>query len=51
MAPWVYDEKFLMGMQFLFRMLSFIVGEDNDLEHPTQEQEEHRTTMTGFELP
>jgi hypothetical protein len=51
MAQWVYDEKFLTGMRFMFRMLTFIVGEDNDLEHPTQEQEEQRTAMTGFELP
>jgi hypothetical protein len=40
MTTWVYDEKFLMGMRFLFEMLSFTVREDNDLEHPTQEQEE-----------
>jgi hypothetical protein len=37
MAPWVYDEKFLMDMWFMFETLSFTVGEDDDLEHPTQE--------------
>jgi hypothetical protein len=40
MAPWIYDEKFPMGIRFLFRTLPFTVGEDDDLEHPTQEQEE-----------
>jgi hypothetical protein len=51
MALWVYDEKFLMGMQFLFGTLSFTAGEDDDLEHPAQEQEERSTTMIGFEFP
>jgi hypothetical protein len=51
MTTWVYDEKFLMGMRFLFEMLSFTVREDNDLEHPTQEQEERRMMTTGFEFP
>jgi hypothetical protein len=51
MTTWVYDEKFLMGMQFLFEMLSITMREDNDLEHPTQEQEERRTMTTGFEFP
>jgi hypothetical protein len=32
MAPWVYDEKFAMDMQFLFRTLMFTVGEDGNLE-------------------
>jgi hypothetical protein len=40
MAPWVYDEKFPTGVRFLFRTLSFIAEEDDDLEHPAQEQEE-----------
>jgi hypothetical protein len=39
MALWIYNKKFLMGIQFLFRTLSFTVGEDDDLEHPAQEQE------------
>jgi hypothetical protein len=39
-ALWVYDEKFLMGMQFLFRMLSFTMGEDDNIEHLAQEQDE-----------
>jgi hypothetical protein len=50
MASYVYDEKFLTGMRFLFRMLSFMMGEDDDLEHPTQEQEDQRTTTIGFEF-
>jgi hypothetical protein len=33
MALWVYDEKFLTGVLFLFRMLPFTVGEDDCLEH------------------
>jgi hypothetical protein len=36
MTQWVYDEKFLMGMQLLFRMLPFTVKENDDLEHPTK---------------
>jgi hypothetical protein len=51
MAPWVYNEKFLTGMQFLFGTLSFMVGEDDDLEHLTQEQEEWRTMMIVVEFP
>jgi hypothetical protein len=50
MAPWIYDEKFLTGMQFLFRTLSFTVGEYDDLEHLAQEQEERRMTMINFEF-
>jgi hypothetical protein len=40
MAPWVYDEKFLMGMQFLFGTLPF-----------TAVQEEQHTMTIGFEFP
>jgi hypothetical protein len=43
MALWVYDKKFLADMQFLFGTLSFTTGEDDNLEHSTQEQEERRT--------
>jgi hypothetical protein len=50
MASWIYDEKFLMDMRFLFRMLSFMVKEYDDLEHPAQEQEEWHTTTIGFEF-
>jgi hypothetical protein len=32
-------------------MLPFTVGEDDDLEHPTQKQEERRMTTIGFEFP
>jgi hypothetical protein len=35
-----------MGMQFMIEMLSFKVGEDDDLEHLTQEQEERMMTST-----
>jgi hypothetical protein len=31
MPSWIYDEKFLMGMQFLFETLSFIAAHDDDL--------------------
>jgi hypothetical protein len=34
----------------MFRTRSFTAGEDNNLEHPTQEQEEWRTTTIGFEF-
>jgi hypothetical protein len=50
MALWIYDEKFLTGMQFLFRTLPFTVGEYDDLEHLAQEQEERRMTMISFEF-
>jgi hypothetical protein len=50
MASWVYDEKFPMGTQFVFRTLLFTAGQDDDLEHPTQEQEERRTTTIDFEF-
>jgi hypothetical protein len=35
MDPWVYDEKFLVDVRFLFGMLPFTMEEDDDLEHPT----------------
>jgi hypothetical protein len=50
MAMWIYDEKFLTDMRFLFRTLSFTVGKDDDLERPAQEQEERRTTTIGFKF-
>jgi hypothetical protein len=34
----------------MFRTLPFTVAEDDDLERPTQEQEQRRTTTIGFEL-
>jgi hypothetical protein len=37
MAPWIYDKKFSVGTHFMFGMLSFMAGEDDDLEHLTQE--------------
>jgi hypothetical protein len=51
MTPWVYGEKFLMGMRLLFGTLPFTAVQDDDLERPTQEQEEQHTTMIGFEFP
>jgi hypothetical protein len=51
MTLWVYDEKFLIGMQFLFKTLQFTMGEDDNPEHLTQEQEDQRTTMNNFEFP
>jgi hypothetical protein len=50
MAPWIYDEKFLTDMRFLFGTLPFMAGEDDDLEHSSQEQEERRTMTIGFEF-
>jgi hypothetical protein len=37
MVLWIYDEKFLTNVRFLFGTLSFTAEEDDDLEHPTQE--------------
>jgi hypothetical protein len=37
MATWIYDKKFLTGIQFLSETLPFTTVEDDDLEHPTQE--------------
>jgi hypothetical protein len=31
MTSWIYDEKFPMGMQFLFGTSSFIVAHNDDL--------------------
>jgi hypothetical protein len=50
MASWIYEEKFLMSMRFMFGTLTFAAGEDDDLEEPTQEQEERRTMMIDFEF-
>jgi hypothetical protein len=50
MTPWIYDDKFLTDMRFLFRTLSFTTEEDDNLECPTQEQEERRTTTIDFEF-
>jgi hypothetical protein len=40
-----------MGMQFLFKMLPFTAGEDDDLEHLAQEQEERHMMTIDFEFP
>jgi hypothetical protein len=50
MTPWIYDKEFLVGTQFMFETLSFTVGEDDDLEHLAQEQEERRTTTIRFKF-
>jgi hypothetical protein len=50
-TPWIYDKKFSAGTQFIFGMLPFTVGEDDDLERPTQEQEERHTTTIDIEFP
>jgi hypothetical protein len=50
MAMWIYDENFLTGIQFLSGTLSFTTVEDDDLERPTQEHENRRTTTIGFEF-
>jgi hypothetical protein len=38
MASWIYYEKFLTDMRFLFGTLPFTTEEDDDLEHPAQEK-------------
>jgi hypothetical protein len=48
MAPWIYDKRFSAGTQFVFRTLLFTMGEDDNLEHPTQEQEERCMMTIGF---
>jgi hypothetical protein len=50
MAPWIYDEKFLTDIQFLPGTLPFTAVKDDDLERPTQEQEEWCTMTIGFEF-
>jgi hypothetical protein len=50
MAPWVYNEKFPTGIQFLSGTLPSTAVEDDDLECPTQEQEEWCTKTIGFEF-
>jgi hypothetical protein len=50
MTQWIYYEKFLTDMRFLFGMLSFMTEEDDDLERLTQEQEERHTTTIDFEF-
>jgi hypothetical protein len=49
-APWVYNGKFLTGMLILFKMLPFTAGEDDDLEHLAQEQEERHMMMISFKF-
>jgi hypothetical protein len=45
MSMWIYDKKFLTGIQFLSGTLPFMTVEDDDFEHPAQEQERHMTTI------
>jgi hypothetical protein len=35
-APWIYYDKFLTDMRFLFGTLPLTVGKDVDLERPAQ---------------
>jgi hypothetical protein len=37
MASWIYEEKFLTDMQFLFETSSFTTAHDDDLEHLAQQ--------------
>jgi hypothetical protein len=37
MASWIYGDKFLTGMQFLFGTSSFTAMHDDDLEHSAQQ--------------
>jgi hypothetical protein len=50
MVTWIYSEKLLTIIQFLSETLPFTTVEDDDLQRPTQEQEERRTTTIGFEF-
>jgi hypothetical protein len=50
MVTWIYDKKFLTGIQFLSRMLPFTMVEDDGLQRLTQEQEERHTITIGFEF-
>jgi hypothetical protein len=50
MMAWIYDEKFLTAIQILCGKLSFTLVERDDLQHPTQDQEEWRTMTIDFEF-
>jgi hypothetical protein len=41
----------MIDVRFMFETLSFMVEEDDNLEHPTQELEERRTMTIGFDFP
>jgi hypothetical protein len=49
-TSWIYYEKFMMDMRFMFGTLPFTAEEDDDLERSAQEQEERRTTTIDFEF-
>jgi hypothetical protein len=51
MAPWVYDEKFLVGTQFLFGTLMFTAGEDENLELQVQDPPSHQWAPIYVEAP
>jgi hypothetical protein len=40
----------MIDVRFMFETLSFMVEEDDNLEHPTQELEERRTMTIGFDF-
>jgi hypothetical protein len=50
-VSWKDDIKFPAGMQFLFKTLLFMVGEDGDLELQAHDHEERCTTPIAFEYP
>jgi hypothetical protein len=50
MMSWIYDEKFLTGMRFLFETWPVTVREDDNLEQPAQEQEEWCTMTINFKF-
>jgi hypothetical protein len=49
-APWIYYEKFLADIRFLFRTLSFTMKKDDDLDRLAPKQEERCTTTIGFDF-
>jgi hypothetical protein len=49
-VSWIYYEKFLTDMRFLFGMLPFTTGKDVDLDRLAQEQEERHTTIIVIEF-
>jgi hypothetical protein len=41
----------MIDVRFMFKTLSFMVEEDDNLEHPTQELEERHTMTIDFDFP
>jgi hypothetical protein len=42
MTPWIYDEKFPVGTQFLFGTLMFTTGEDENIELEVRGPQTHQ---------